>query len=510
MRSVKNNVNSKRRSKRSRGRRRRLTAALFIIVALLAAIVIVRALWPRPATVAAVVLRATPTPAAWTPSQQAHLRNVLRAAFAAAIGEGANYSFAVLDADGRTLYDDHASIAVIPASVQKLVVADAALNLLGPSYRFHTQFASLRGIGNDGIIAGDLWLVGSGDPSFRSDDLQRGVDALARAGVRAIEGGIRVDASALRGPEDNPHWDPADAGEDFSAPTSGISLDGDTAEFRVYGAAPGEAARVVVLPRGSVVRLHGGITTSYGSDAVIIAPQETPNTFELSGSIPANAEEKFWLPVHGIPAYAGDALATMLREANVRMGRAPAMERAPLDAVTIWDHRSAPLRALVGHMLFLSDNHYAEQLLRVLGGEAGDAPDDAGGIAAEIDFLRERGIPTAGLRAFDGSGLAEGDRVSAMTLARILSDADVRGGGTESFYGLLPQGGRDGTLKHYHFTTALGHVRAKTGHLSDADSLAGYVNTARHGRIAFAFMINDSPGRPDTAYVHAIDALAAL
>jgi len=435
---------------------------------------------------------------------------VLRAAFASAIAGGADYSLAVLDAQGRTLYDDRASDAVIPASVQKLVVADAALNLLGPSYRFHTQFASLRGIGNDGVIAGDLWLVGSGDPSFRSDDLARGVDALVRAGVHAIEGGVRIDASSLRGPEVNPHWDPSDAGEAFSAPTSGISLDGDTAEFRVYGAAPGEGARVVVLPRGSTVRVSGSITTSYNTDAVIIAPQGAPNAFELSGSIPSNTEEKFWLPVHGIPVYAGDVLATLLREADVRVASAAAIERAPLDAVTIWDHRSAPLRELVAHMLFHSDNHYAEQFLRVLGGDAGSAPDDAGGIAAETDFLRDRGIPTAGLRTFDGSGLAEGDRVSAMTLARILSDADVRGSGTESLYGLLPQGGRDGTLKHYDFTTALGRVRAKTGHLSNADSLAGYVNTARHGRIVFAFMINDSPGRPDAAYVHAVDALAGL
>jgi serine-type D-Ala-D-Ala carboxypeptidase/endopeptidase (penicillin-binding protein 4) len=75
---------------------------------------------------------------------------------------------------------------------------------------------------------------------------------------------------------------------------------------------------------------------------------------------------------------------------------------------------------------------------------------------------------------------------------------------------LLPAGGRDGTLTHYDFTTALGRVRAKTGHLSDASSLAGYVNTMHHGRVAFAFMINDSPGNPDSAFVRAVDRLAAF
>ena len=156
--------------------------------------------------------------------------------------------------------------------------------------------------------------------------------------------------------------------------------------------------------------------------------------------------------------------------------------------------------ALISHMLYVSDNHYAEQLLRTLGGEIESAPDDAGGVSAETAFLRERGIPTGGFRAVDGSGLAEVDRVSAMTLARVLTD--------EKLYLLLPQGGRDGTLKHYDFTTALGRVRAKTGHLNNAASLAGYVNTAHHGRIVFAFMINNSPGDPDAAYVRAVNSLA--
>ncbi|HVA28236.1 MAG TPA: D-alanyl-D-alanine carboxypeptidase/D-alanyl-D-alanine-endopeptidase, partial [Candidatus Baltobacteraceae bacterium] len=352
-----------------------------------------------------------------------------------------------------------------------------------------------------GTIAGNLWLVGSGDPSFRSDDLRRGVDALARAGVRTIAGGIRVDASAMRGPEINPHWNPADAGEDYDAPTSGMSIDEDTAEFRVYGGAPGTAARVVVVPHSSALRVSGEIVSG-GGDNVIIAPQGTPNVFALSGSIPAQTEEKFWLPVHGIPAYAGNVLAAMLREASIRTAGPPDVQPAPLDSVALWDHRSAALTDLIARMLFVSDNHYAEQLLRTVGGDVSGAPDDAGGIAAEEAFLRRQGIPTHGFHVVDGSGLAEVDRVSAMTLARVLTDAHL--------YRLLPQGGRDGTLKHYDFTTALGRVRAKTGHLSDAASLAGYVNTMRHGRIVFAFMINDSPGDPDAAYVRAVDLLAKM
>jgi D-alanyl-D-alanine carboxypeptidase/D-alanyl-D-alanine-endopeptidase (penicillin-binding protein 4) len=473
---------------------------------LLAIVVIVRALWPKSSAPFVTSERSESKGQGiikpWAPAQRADVRRILDAAFATSIADGATYSLAVLDAEGRTIYDNRAGVAVRPASVEKLVIAGAALDRLGANYRFHTLLAAERGVGNDGTLAGNLWLVGSGDPSFRSDDLRRGVDALARAGLRAIGGGIRVDPSSMHGPEINPHWDPSDLGEDFDAPTSGMSIDGDTAEFRVYGARPGTPARVVVVPQSSAVRVSGAIATSYGSNDVVIAPQGTPNDFALSGSIPQQTEEKFWLPVHGIPLYAGNVLLAMLREAAIQAAGPPAVQPAPLDSIALWEHRSAALTTLLSHMLYLSDNHYAEQLLRTLGGDAGDAPDDAGGIAAEEAFLRERGIPTEGFHAVDGSGLAEVDRVSAMTLARVLTDGRL--------YSLLPQGGRDGTLKHYDFTTALGRVRAKTGHLSDAASLAGYVNTAHHGRIVFAFMINNSPGDPDAAYVRAVDSLAEM
>lgn len=153
------------------------------------------------------------------------------------------------------------------------------------------------------------------------------------------------------------------------------------------------------------------------------------------------------------------------------------------------------------HMLFVSDNHYAEQLLRTVGEEAAGMPDDTGGIDAEQRFLDRLGVPTPGLRLFDGSGLSADNRVAAITLARLLYDKEP------SLYLLLPLGGRQGTLEDYDFTTALGRVRAKSGHLSNVSALAGYANTIHHGRVAFAFAIDGSPADPDAAIVSAVDRL---
>jgi D-alanyl-D-alanine carboxypeptidase/D-alanyl-D-alanine-endopeptidase (penicillin-binding protein 4) len=376
----------------------------------------------------------------------------LHGAFSPALATASAWSFAVVGANGETIYDDRAESAVAPASVQKLIVAAGALDALGPSYRFHTMLAAHQGVGEDGVLDGDLWLVGSGDPSFTSADLQNGIGALARSGLRRVNGSIVVDASALSGPELNPHWARDDNGQDYAAPVSAISLDGNTIESH---------------------QLLGG------------------------------ADERVWTPMQNVTRYVAEQSTAMLHARGISAAMPPRVGAAPLDSVVLWDHRSAPLQTLETHMLFLSDNHYAEQLLRTIGEEGGSA-DDAGGIAAERRFLERLGIPTPGLRLFDGSGLSSDNRVAAITFARLLSDREA------SLYLLLPLGGKQGTLEDYDFTTALGRVRAKSGHITNVSALAGYVTTLHHGRVAFAFII-DGPARdPDSAIVRAIDRLVAL
>jgi D-alanyl-D-alanine carboxypeptidase/D-alanyl-D-alanine-endopeptidase (penicillin-binding protein 4) len=374
----------------------------------------------------------------------------LHAAFAPALASATGWSFAVVDREGRALYEERADRAVAPASVQKLIVAASALDALGPQYRYHTMFAAREGIGSDGQLDGDLWLIGSGDPSLESADLRNGIGMLSRAGLRRIAGGVIVDATALNGPELNPHWDRADNGQDYAAPVSAISLDGDTIE-----------------------------------------------SHQVVGSV----DEKVWTPMRDVSRYAAGQTQAMLVSRAIVTAKPPRVGAAPLESVVLWDHRSAPLQALEAHMLFLSDNHYAEQLLRRVGEEVVGAPDDAGGIGAERQFLERHGIPTPGLKLFDGSGLSGDNRLAAITLARLLAENEP------SLYLLLPLGGRQGTLEDYDFTTALGRVRAKSGHLANVSSLAGYATTFHHGRVSFAFMVDGSKGDPDAAIVRAVDRL---
>ena len=507
----KNSVRYKRKSKRSRGRRRLAFTALVVALAIALAIVL------RPRTHATpMVVRHVPAllaPAAaprtraprWGSASRAELQTALRAALAAGSAGASSWSCVVIAQDGSVLYDDRGQDAVTPASVEKLIVTDAALTDLGPAFHFDTLLASTRA-STAGVLDGDLWLAGSGDPSLRSTDLQGAVPVLRAAGLQSVSGRLVVDPSAIAGEEINPLWNADDGNEDFMAATSGISLDGDTVEFDVTGTGPGQAARVQIKPQSTDVRYRGSVTTG-GGDDVIIAATQTPNEFRLDGSVPAGVQEKFWVPVHGMGRYAGSVMNALLNRGGVAVQHAPQTGTIPLDAHILWLHRSKPLPALLKHMLIFSDNHYAEQLMRTVGAIAGNIPDDRGGTQAEAHVLRAQAIPTPGLHLVDGSGLAHANRIAAITLARILAhfDADPRG---NMVYPLLPRGGLDGTLKEYRFTTAAGRVRAKSGHVSDAASLAGYVQTRKHGRVVFAFLINGSPGDPDAAIVSAVDRLA--
>jgi serine-type D-Ala-D-Ala carboxypeptidase/endopeptidase (penicillin-binding protein 4) len=506
---VKNNVRYKKRLRRSRVRRRLAFAALITVFAIALAFAL------RPRTHAtpihldsttrnvSIVHRAHATP--WGQDAREDLKRAVHEALAPAVHDARAWSCIILAQDGSVLYEDHAATAVTPASVLKLIVTDAALTSLGPTFHYDTILAATQP-SKAGLLNGNLWLAGSGDPSFRSEDLAAAIPALRAAGIESVNGGVVVDGSALAGEEINPFWNADDGNEDFMAATSGISIDEDTVEFDVTGTVPGQAAQIAIRPQSDKVRYYGSVTTG-AADDVIVAATQAPNQFRLAGTVPPAVREKFWVPVHGIPQYAGSVVQAVLKRAQIQIARPPQTGTVPLDARVLWMHRSKPLPELLKHMLTFSDNHYAEQLMRTVGARSGNAADDGAGLQAERHVLTAQAIPTPGLRVLDGSGLAHGNRVAAITIARILAhfDADPRG---NILYPLLARGGLDGTLKMYRFTTAAGRVRAKSGHLEDAASLAGYVESRRHGRIVFAFMINGSPGDPDSAIVAAVDRLS--
>ena len=401
---------------------------------------------------------------------------------------------------------------MVPASALKVVVAATALATLGPGHRFTTTFEALAAPRTDGTLEGPLFLVGSGDPILRSDDLAGGVGVLARSGIKRVAGDLVVDATAFAGPEQNATWDPSDLGQDYASGSSAISLDWDVAQFHVTPNAVGDAASVALVPRNRNVGFAGSIETAYSTELGIDrlsggAPGR--NEFAIHGQIASGVAQSFYLPVLGIPWFAGGAVAEMLRDRRIELTGAVRSGSSPLGGVTLWTHRSPPLAALVHQMLVYSDNHVAEQLLHALGAQGRHAGTDATGLHVERTWLARAGLDDA-VAVGDGSGLSPHDRIPPFVLASVVARAiDGRDGAV--FLHALPVVGVEGTVRYHHLHAALGRARAKSGHIDAVNALVGTVETRRHGRVAFAFIVNDPRADADAvtlAQDAALDALA--
>jgi D-alanyl-D-alanine carboxypeptidase/D-alanyl-D-alanine-endopeptidase (penicillin-binding protein 4) len=457
---------------------------------------------PHPAVTVRAAVPVTPP---WNAGDVRALDAQLRDAFAPSAL--ATSGIAIVDPAGRPLFLRRERAPLAPASTFKLLVATTALAVLGPNYRFGTTFESV-GEPVGGVVQGPLYLVGGGDPTLTSDDLRAGVGALVRAGVRTVEDGVVADASAFAGPETDPDWESDDLQYPYGAGTSALSLDQGTVEFHVTPGVVGGPATIAVRPPSSAIRIDGGLTTGYATE-FSIERDPLRNDFTFSGRIGVRAEQSVWRPVTDLGRYAGVVALALLHERGIDVAGGARTGVAPLAGDVLWRHRSAPLSAIVHDMLFDSNNHFAEQLLRAVGATRGDGTVENGAALERVALARDD-VPQPGLRIVDGSGLAPDDRVAALTLATLLARVAHEPAGAILFAD-LPRVGIEGTVQLRQVTDALGRVRAKSGHIADVNALAGYVQTRRHGRVSFAIVVNDrraDAGSVDRGIDRALDLLA--
>lgn len=426
----------------------------------------------------------------WSPQALAQARRLI-APLASDAGMPRESAVVVEASDGQMLYQRNASALLVPASTMKLLVGSAAYFGLGSGYRLHTRLVAGAAPDPGGVIHGDLVLVGSGDPLLSSDDLAAAAAALQRRGVRRVEGALVVDASAFAGPEQNPSWLPSDLEYRFAAGASAVTLDEGVVRIDVAPTTPGAPAKIAMEPANGAIRINGGATTTSSTMSLSIERTADGHALDISGGIPAGARQSFWRTVVDQPAFVGNVFARMLRARGISVGGVR-VATSPVSAGTLlWDHASQPVGQLVRSMFFDSDNHTAEQLLRVIGREpplvAGSIPS---GLAAERHLFGGAGIDLGATRALDASGLSPRDRIAAGTLAHLLA-VDLRARGGAAFVETLPRAGIEGTVRFRSLDEALGRVRAKDGYEDGASSLAGYVQTRHHGTVCFAFVADE-------------------
>ena len=485
--------------------RRRTRAAATFAVAVLASCA-----RPAPPPRPAPHVSATPiVAAAHAPAWSAADVRALQGKLSAALGPSAlaTSGIAIVDAQGRPLFLRRERTPFTPASTFKVLVGATALEMLGPQFRFPTTFESLAEP-QDGTLHGDVYLVGSGDPMLTRDDLRAGVAALARTGVRSVDGALVADASVFAGPEVNHDWDADDLQYGYAAGTSALALDQGTVEFHLEPTSVGAPVRIQVVPPSDAVRVRGGLVTGY-STMLTIQRDPSRNEFTFDGHVSPNAEQSFWRPVVGLPYYTAEVARAMMRRRGITVEGGVKTGLAPLAPSVLWKHRSPPLGTIVRQMFFESNNHFAEQLLRAVGATRGVGT-EANGALVERAELERVGAPSAGLHVADGSGLAPTDRIAPLTLATLLARVAAEPIGP-AFVSALPRVGIEGTVRRRGVTDALGRARAKSGHIENVNALTGYVDTRRHGRVAFAILVNDrraDDGPVDQGISDALDVLA--
>lgn len=367
-----------------------------------------------------------------------HLQSALDAA---APGDGTCF---VVSAGNHVLATHGADTPLIGASTQKLLVAAAALSVLGPDTTFQTR-AVASAEPADGTVD-QLWLVGGGDPVLATGDyvsflqsqpkskgdvttsLEALADAIAAKGVRAIPGGIVGDDSRYDQQRYLPTWKDT------------YRTDGEVGPL-------------------SALTVNDG----------------------FSAWSPSRKE-----PVDDPTRNAAAELTELLRARGVQVG-SPGTGAAPGNATEIAAVSSPALRDVVHSMLSSSDNLTAEMLTKELGVHASKQGTTAAGIAAITAKLEELGVPLADGALKDGSGLDRGNRVTCAALVAALTLAQRPEFAT--LYNGLPVAGRNGTLVGDFIGTPLeGNFRGKTGSLDGVTGLTGVFDLGR--RIQFAFLDN--------------------
>ena len=348
---------------------------------------------------------------------------------------------------GETVFARNADAMLIPASLQKLPLAEAALALLGTDYTFTTTALAEVGL-SGGVLAGDLYLIGGGDPLLSTPDfvamladhqsagtpLDDLAGELVEAGLARIEGGVVAVADRYDTLTTVPTWPARFAGQSVAGSLSALSVD------QGWHTPP-------------------GLLTTWGL-----------------------------LPVPAPALRAVEIFDDLLEARAVRIPLVPRVAAGGGDYsrhVVLASVESAPLVVNLHYLLAESDNTLAEMLLKEIGLVAHGSGTSAAGALAVQEVLAGS---VAGLAVpADGSGLSPRNRLSCSQVTDVLEL-----GGPEGYVSAnLAVAGRSGTMENrYRFSPVADLVRAKTGTLDGVASIAGFAEAANGEVFSFASILN--------------------
>ncbi len=398
------------------------------------------------------------------------------------------------------IYSRNPDLLLMTASNLKLMGSAAALDILGPDFRYVTPVLASGEVDGEGVLRGDLILKGSGDPLLDEAAFRGIIEDLKAKGLKRVAGSIVADTGDF---DRSPYgwgwsWDYLSAS--YAAPAGALNFNRNVLSIVVAPAAePGKPARVTLKPCGGHMRIRSSVMTGEPGSARSVTRERDAGatTVTVAGSVPAGGDAlaEGSVAVLDPAQFTADCFREMLISSGIPVDGRARKGSAPSGARQLTRHLSKPLRDIVTDLNKWSDNLIAECLLRTMGAARKGAGSVSAGRQVVTEFLEGQvGIPSGAVSMADGSGLSRLNLVTCDSFIRLLDHMYRHRSGAD-FMDSLPVAGVDGTLRNrMKDTPAQGNVRAKTGYIGGVSSLSGYVTTAAGQPLVFSIIFNNQVG----------------
>ena len=445
---------------------------------------------------------------------------------------------------GDTLAALNSAQRMIPASTMKLITTGLAIHQLGPDFKYVTRIGH-DGSVKDGVLDGDLYIVGGGDPTIASKDsiaIPRDKlfglwkSFLDKAGIRKINGRVIGDGRYFDGPMEHDTWSYQDIGTAYGAGLNGLSFYENAQDFKVSaGPAVGSPVNIKVsfpetpwmnyrfpcrtAPAGTGDQLYL-FNTEFAPYAEVrgsFAIDRKPRTEEFSNRYGAYTCAHYfseYLKSNGIPVAGGTA--------DIRLGRVrsnlSSNEYGPyakgVDEMTMLGQTYSPtLSGIALETNLKSDNFYAETLFRTLGRRLHHSASYDSSYLAVNEVMKSLGVADGDVRIVDGSGLARHNYLSPSFFARFLSAMM-----DSPYFGDYVQTIASPGDRHYESRlreapeTVKARVHLKSGSMNGVRCFSGYIEPgsgSKSDTIIFSIMTNNSLA-PASRIDPVIDRIIAL
>jgi D-alanyl-D-alanine carboxypeptidase/D-alanyl-D-alanine-endopeptidase (penicillin-binding protein 4) len=420
----------------------------------------------------------------------------------------AKWGIQILDPENnKVLVEVNPDKPFLPASVLKVVTTSAAVEKLGPEFRYKTGVYTNGAIDTNGVLNGDLILVGRGDPNLLDayGDLQQKpalndlAEKVQSLGIREVRGDIIGDDSYFDSNSTVKGWTASDLRTVYGAPVNALSINNNVVQIVVNPASYKKPVTVGLEPRTSYFRIrNSGITGGRRSKNTLRAQHlRGSNTIVISGTLPSN---RTYVQNIVLSNPAETTAATFKEELQRRgieiHGKVSAIHSG--DILTedkknwslVTEHQSLPLVRALEIINKRSQNLHAEMLLRTLGAEFKGEGSNEAGLEVVKEFLVQAGIDSEKIHLNDGCGLSRENFLTPRfqtSLLEYLLNRPYFG----LFYNTLSVSGTDGTLRNrLSAMDVKGSIHAKTGTLNGVTTLSGYITTQSGRNLIFSIFAN--------------------